>query len=148
MEKICNLASFSEASCFQGKKLRQIFIADAIIICLIVLQISCFWWERSGSVVEWLTWDQGAVGSSLTGVTELCPWARHINPSLVLVQLRKTRPFITERLLMVHKESNKKKKSCFWWMKISIKNTVSSDHNIFSWYWTSIICWESEVWTM
>ena len=32
--------------------------------------------ERSGSVVEYLTWDQRAVGSSLTGVTALCPWAR------------------------------------------------------------------------
>ena len=29
-----------------------------------------------------------------------------INPSLVLVQPRKTRPYITERLLMGHKESN------------------------------------------
>ena len=46
------------------------------------------------------------MGSSLTGATALCPWARHINPSLVLVQPRKTRPFITERLLMGHKESN------------------------------------------
>ena len=30
----------------------------------------------------------------------------NINPSLVLVQPRKTRPFITEKLLMGHKESN------------------------------------------
>ena len=30
-------------------------------------------WERSGSVVEYLTQDRGAVGSSLTGVTVLCP---------------------------------------------------------------------------
>ena len=29
--------------------------------------------ECSGSVVECLTRDQGAVGSSLTGVTVLCP---------------------------------------------------------------------------
>ena len=29
--------------------------------------------ERSGSVLECLTRDQGAVGSSLTGVTVLCP---------------------------------------------------------------------------
>ena len=36
----------------------------------------------------------------------LCPSARHISPSLVLVQPRKTRPYITERLLMVRKESN------------------------------------------
>ena len=65
--------------------------------------------QQGGSVVEGLTWDQGAAGSSLTGVTALCPWARHINPSLVLVQPRKTRPFITERLLMGRKESNQTK---------------------------------------
>ena len=34
------------------------------------------------------------------------PWARHVYPSLVLVQPRKTRPCSTERLLMGHKESN------------------------------------------
>ena len=39
-------------------------------------------------------------------VTALCPSARHINPSLELVQPRKTHPFITERLLMGCKESN------------------------------------------
>ena len=39
------------------------------------------------------------------------PWARHIYPSLVLVQPRKTRPFITERLLMGHKESNQTKQT-------------------------------------
>ena len=33
-------------------------------------------------------------------------WARHIYPSLVLVQTRKIRPCLTERLLMEHKESN------------------------------------------
>ena len=42
------------------------------------------------------------------GVTGLCPSARHINPSLVLVQPRKTRPNKTEILLMGRKESNKK----------------------------------------
>ena len=66
--------------------------------------------ERSGLVVECLTWDQKAAGLSLTSVTALCPWARHINPSLELVQPRKTHPYITERLLMGHKESNQKKK--------------------------------------
>ena len=34
-------------------------------------------------------------------------FSKNIFPSLVLVQPRKTRPFITERLLMGHKESNK-----------------------------------------
>ena len=35
--------------------------------------------------------------------------SKNINPSLVLVQPRKTRPSITERLLMGHKESNQTK---------------------------------------
>ena len=65
--------------------------------------------ERSGLVVECLTRDRGAAGSNLTGVTALCPSARHINPSLVLVQPRKTRSYITERLLMERKESNQAK---------------------------------------
>ena len=33
-------------------------------------------WERIGSVVECLTRDRRTAGSSLTGVTALCPWAR------------------------------------------------------------------------
>ena len=41
-------------------------------------------------MVECLTRDRGATGSSLIGVTVLCSCARHINPSLVLVQPRKT----------------------------------------------------------
>ena len=32
--------------------------------------------------------------------------SKNINPSLVLVEPRKTSPFITERLLMGHKKSN------------------------------------------
>ena len=39
------------------------------------------------------------------------PWARHIYPSLVLVQPRKTRPCLTERLLMGRKESNQTNKT-------------------------------------
>ena len=35
--------------------------------------------------------------------------SKNINPSLVLVQPRNTRPFITERLLMGRKESNQLK---------------------------------------
>ena len=35
--------------------------------------------------------------------------SKNINPSLVLVQPRKTRPFITERLLMGRTESNQTK---------------------------------------
>ena len=65
--------------------------------------------EYSGSVVEYLSRDLRASGSSLIGVAALCPTARHINPSLVLVHPRKTRPFITERVLMGRKESNQTK---------------------------------------
>ena len=43
----------------------------------------------SGNVLDR---DQEETGSRLTGVTVLCSWATHINPSLVLVQPRKTRP--------------------------------------------------------
>ena len=48
-------------------------------------------------------------GSSVTEV---------INPSLVLVQSRKTRPYITEILLMGRKESNQKIK------KVSLKSML------------------------
>ena len=43
------------------------------------------------------------------------PWARHIYPSLVLVQPRKIRPYITERLLMGCKESNQTNKHYHWY---------------------------------
>ena len=68
-------------------------------------------WERSGLVVECFTRDRGAAGSSLTGVTALWSLSKNINPSLVLVQPRKTRPSIIERLLMGGKESNQTDKS-------------------------------------
>ena len=45
--------------------------------------------ERSDSVVEWTTWDQGVASSSLTGGTVLCHWARHFILFLVLVQTSK-----------------------------------------------------------
>ena len=62
--------------------------------------------ERSGSVVECLNRDGGASCWSLTGIVSL---SKNINASLVLVQPRKTRPLINERLLMGCKESNQTK---------------------------------------
>ena len=51
-----------------------------------------------------------AAGSSLTGVTAL--WSlRKTHPSLVLVQPRKTRPYITEILFMGRNDSNKTNKN-------------------------------------
>ena len=48
-----------------------------------------------------------------TSPASLCcgPWARHIYPSLVLVLPRKTRPCLSERLLMWRKASNQTNKS-------------------------------------
>ena len=66
--------------------------------------------ERSGSVVECLTCrprDRGLQPHRRHCVESL---SKNINPSLVLVQPRKTGPFITERLLMGHKESNQTSK--------------------------------------
>ena len=51
--------------------------------------------------------------------------SKNINPSLVLVQPRKTRPFTTERLLMGRKESNQTKENfsdgqaCGWGQSVS-----------------------------
>ena len=60
------------------------------------------WWERSGSVVNGFEPRRRHCVVSLS---------KNINPSLVLVQPRKTRPYITERLLMGRKESNQTKKN-------------------------------------
>ena len=57
--------------------------------------------------LECLIRDQGVADSSLTGVTALSSWARHTKPSLALVQQRKTRPYISKKLLMGRKKSNK-----------------------------------------
>ena len=51
-------------------------------------------WERSGSVVECLTPDRGAPCLSLTTFIALWSLSKTHNPSLVLVQPRKTRPWL------------------------------------------------------
>ena len=57
-------------------------------------------------MVECLTRDREATESSLTGATALWSLGKTHYPSLVLVQPRKTRPCLIERLLMGRKESN------------------------------------------
>ena len=91
-------------------------------------------WECSDSVVKCLTRDQGAAGSSLTGVNVLCPWERHINPSLVLVQPRKTHPCITGSLLMGHKESNQTKQNLIRAISLIITHWVPSELFCLSWF--------------
>ena len=60
-------------------------------------------------MVERLTRDRWATGRASPASLRCGPSARHIYPSLVLVQPRKTRPCLTERLLMGPKKSNKTK---------------------------------------
>ena len=100
---------------------------DILIFPLVITQITLICWahmgiiwmvhihyvdqtsairERSGSVVECLTRDRWAADSSLTSVTALWALSKTHYPSLVLVQPRKTRPYLTDRLLMGRKESN------------------------------------------
>ena len=50
--------------------------------------------------------DQTVDQTAPRGALGLILFARHINPSLVLVQPRETRPYLTDRLLMGCKESN------------------------------------------
>ena len=56
--------------------------------------------------------------------------SKNINPSLVLVQPRKTRPFITERLLMGCKESNQTNKTkelySLHWLQVQLSIKTSS----------------------
>ena len=65
--------------------------------------------QTGGSLAECLTPDRGDVGSSLTSASAMCPLARHIYPSLVLIQSRKTHSyikyFIRVSLLLTHQNS-------------------------------------------
>ena len=97
--------------------------------------------RSEGAVVECLTRDRGTMGSSLTGVTALCPWARHINPILVLVQPRKTLPYITESLLMERKESNQTNKTMqmrFPMTRPTYRNIMSK--NCIHWCFMCLVC--------
>ena len=61
-------------------------------------------------MVECLTLDWGPRVRASPASLRCGPSARHIYTSLVLVKPRKTRPFLTERLLMRRKESNQRKR--------------------------------------
>ena len=53
--------------------------------------------------------------------------SKNINPSLVLVQPRKTRPFITEILLMGPKESNQTKKTILYFLHRAVVFHIQPD---------------------
>ena len=64
----------------------------------------------SGSVVECLTRDQRGRGFEPQSRRCVVSLSKTYNPSLVLVQSRETRPYITEKLVMGRKESNQTNK--------------------------------------
>ena len=72
----------------------------------------------SGRVLDWRPRGRGFKPHRHYCVVSL---SENINPSLVLVQPRKIRPFITERLLMGCKESNQTIKKG---LRVNIVNTV------------------------
>ena len=89
-----------------------------------------------GQEITWgAQWPSGWVLDSRSRVwaspasLALCPWARHINPSLVLVPPRKNRPYVTERLLMGRKESNQTNNllNMLFWGVSWYYHTFSSD---------------------
>ena len=79
-------------------------------------------WASMHSISGGAQWLSGRVLDSRPRGGRFEPHRRHcvvslskdINLSLVLVQPRKTRPFITERLLMGRKESNHTNKQHIW----------------------------------
>ena len=78
---------------------------------LLVIRQECPFGELSGRVLDSRPKGRGFEPHQRHCVVSL---SRNINPSLVLVQLRNTRPFITERLVMGREESNQtnEKKEC------------------------------------
>ena len=64
------------------------YMASLIRVCTIYIYMEIF--KTRNLIALCLTRDRGVAGSSLTGITVLCPLARHINLSLVQVQPRKT----------------------------------------------------------
>ena len=105
-------------------KLEPVYIISEHYCITWFLESLCRWWwyhfgavwyliifqESSGSVVECLTRDEGPGVRASPASLRCGPWARHIYPSLVPVQPRKTHPCFTERLLMGRKESNQTNK--------------------------------------
>ena len=61
-------------------------------------------------MVKYLTRDRGTVGFEPHRCHCVVSLSKNTNPSLVLVQPRKTRSFITERFLMRREESNQTNK--------------------------------------
>ena len=76
--------------CGEQWRLAKLVLAQACLsLCYLHISTKISWTGSFitgtyGSVVECLTRDREAAGSSLTGSLRCGPWARHIYPSLVL----------------------------------------------------------------
>ena len=75
--KVRNIVHKSQFSCFSTKTHYEFSSGESQTEGLGSASQHTVHGELSGSVVECLTWDRRAAGSSLTGVTALCPWAKH-----------------------------------------------------------------------
>ena len=80
-------------------------LTDVLVIFYLLLHKGAQW--LSGRVLDLRPKGRGFEPHRRHCVVSL---SKNINPSLVLVQPRKTRPYITERLLMGRKESNQTNK--------------------------------------
>ena len=107
----------------------KILIKHHVMWCLIGVCTVCgcpIKWTldlyEGSAVAQWYSAKLETEGPSVRASPALLrcgPWARHIYPSLVLVQPRKTRPCLTEILLMGRKESNHTNKlTHLGWMEV------------------------------
>ena len=104
---------------------RILYIASSIpLTCFHIIELGAQW--LSGRVLDSRPKGRGLEPHRRHCVVSL---SKNINLSLVLVQPRKTRPFITERILMGRKESKQTNKK-YYRIIIIFKMELSSVHFI------------------
>ena len=107
-------------------KIRSCRQRSIVFVLLIIINRLTLCLQGSLKGAQWLS---GRVPDSRRNGCRFEPHRRHcvvvLEPSLVLVQPRKTRPYITERLLMGRKESNQTKQgSLFSHLLIFSKSVI------------------------
>ena len=86
--------------------------------------------KRSGRVLD--SRPMGCRFLSLTGLTALYPWATHINPCLVLVQPRRTRPDKTENIVDWDVKNQIKQNKLYIFVKKYVLSTWISKRNVIN----------------
>ena len=98
--------------------------------------IQCRWTAENKHIsIFWYNFSRlRAAGSCLTGITVLWSLSKTHYPSFVLVQPRKTRPCLTEKLLMGRKESyqtkKKQKNNNFFTRNVDCRNMLKKSGTI------------------